>query len=164
MPASSLRPERVAGYGVRAPPATMNLNELIGLYFERSNALQSYWTVYVVIIGGLLAFASLRKQRDLLTTALVSVLFCFFAFKNLGAIHDVTMQRFAVLDAIKRSGEVAPGANPARELIVPTLVPPEYEGVRNFHIASDALTLAALWAMERRRKRNADAAGTPAGR
>ena len=45
----------------------MKYNELIQLYFERSNALQGYWTLYVLIIGGLLAFSSLRKQPDLVT-------------------------------------------------------------------------------------------------
>ena len=33
----------------------MKYNELIQLYFERSTALQWYWNLYVVVIGGLLA-------------------------------------------------------------------------------------------------------------
>jgi hypothetical protein len=41
----------------------MTYHDLIQLYFERSNALQSYWTLYVVVIGGLLAFSSIRKER-----------------------------------------------------------------------------------------------------
>ena len=64
----------------------MNYSELVQLYFERSNSLQSYWTLYVVVIGGLLAFSSIRKQGDRLTTLLVSILFSFFAYKNLDAI------------------------------------------------------------------------------
>ena len=31
----------------------MNYNDLLQHYFERSNALQNYWTLYVVVIGGL---------------------------------------------------------------------------------------------------------------
>ena len=79
----------------------MSYSELIQLYFERSTALQGYWTLYVVIIGGLLAFSSLRQRPDMLTALLVTVLFAFFAYKNLGAIHDVTMERFAILAALK---------------------------------------------------------------
>src|SRR5437868_12904594 len=79
----------------------MSYGELIRLYFERSNALQWYWTIYVVVIGGLLAFSSLRQRPDVRTAVLVSVLYCFFAYKNLGAIKDVSMQRFAILDTIK---------------------------------------------------------------
>ncbi len=30
----------------------MNYNELIQLYFERSTAMQQYWNLYVVIVGG----------------------------------------------------------------------------------------------------------------
>lgn len=130
----------------------MSYDQLIQIYFERSNALQWYWTVYVVIVGGLLAFSSIRKQRDIVTAALVTVLFCFFAYKNCGAIHDVTDQRLAILQMITQSTPLEAGA-PHYALLEATLRPPEYEGVRNFHIASDLLTILAVWAMERRRWR-----------
>src|SRR4051812_42132812 len=123
----------------------MRYTELIQLYFDRSNALQWYWTLYVVIVGGLLAFSSLRVRRDPITGILVTVLFCMFAYKNLGAIGDATFQRMATLEEIHRLGPVAAGL-PESVLEVPA-----YPGVRNFHIASDVLTVAALWAMELRR-------------
>ncbi len=135
----------------------MRYSELIQLYFERSNALQAYWTLYVVVIGGLLAFSSLRKQRDFFTTTLVTVLFAFFAYKNLDAIHDTTLQRFATLDAIKQAsttGSDTPDMK-VREALEPTLTPPAYDGVRRFHVTSDLLTIITLWAMERRRAKNA---------
>ena len=125
----------------------MQYNELIQLYFERSNAIQSYWTLYVAVIGGVLAFASLRQRPDTLTTTLVSILFAIFAYKNLGGIYDATIQRYAILDLIKASPATTE-VNP----INPTLLPPAYPGVRNYHIAVDALTILTLWAMERRRR------------
>ena len=129
----------------------MNYNDLVQLYFERSNALQSYWTLYVVIIGGLLAFSSLRQRGDLVTTTLVTILFSFFAFKNLDAIHEATLQRYAALEAMKKTpGDV-------KSTLEPTLNPPAYEGVRNFHVTSDVLTVLALWSMERRRRKQAAA-------
>jgi hypothetical protein len=128
----------------------MTYAELVQMYFERSNALQNYWTLYVVVIGGLLAFASIRKQPDLVTTVLVTVLYCFFAYKNLDAIRDVTVQRFAVLDLVKQARASTPGR--VADAIEPTLLPPAWEGVRNFHVASDVLTVLALWAMELRRR------------
>src|SRR5688500_4372857 len=136
----------------------MTYAELIRLYFDRSNALQWYWTLYVVVIGGLLAFSSLRQRGDLVTLLLVTVLYCCFAYKNLGAIRESTMQRFAALKSIKEFDAVgadAPQTEEARRAIEPTLAPPDYEGVRNFHVASDVLTVAALWAMELRRRRHA---------
>lgn len=130
----------------------MQYHELIQLYFERSNSLQSYWTLYVVVIGGVLAFASLRLRPDLLTTGLVTVLFLCFAYRNIGAIHDVTIQRLAVLDAIHK----VPGGDASTPgLLNPTLLPPTYASGRNFHVVTDALTILALWAMERRRRRYA---------
>src|SRR6476659_911388 len=87
----------------------MKYNELIQLYFERSNALQSYWTLYVVVLGGLLAVSSLNKQPSLLTTLLVTILYCVFAYKNLDAIRYTTLQRAATMQLIKESGGNAGG-------------------------------------------------------
>jgi len=39
------------------------------------------------------------------------------------------------------------------EIFKPTLVGPAYQGIRNFHVAGDLLTMAAFWAMELRRRR-----------
>jgi len=144
----------------------MSYADLLQLYFHRSNALQWYWTVYVVVIGGLLAFSSLRQRPDRITGILVTILYVSFAYKNLGAIRDVTYERYAILAAIKEVP--AEGAGTARAKIEPTLNPPEYPGVRNFHVMCDVLTVAALWAMELRRKRawaerSAAAAGGPVG-
>src|SRR5947208_11838912 len=103
----------------------MKYNELIQLYFERSNALQSYWTLYVVVLGGLLAVSSLNKQPSLLTTLLVSILYCVFAYKNLDAIRDTTFQRAATLQLIKESGAnpaAEPNLNEVRKLFEPTLI------------------------------------------
>jgi hypothetical protein len=133
----------------------MNYNELIQLFFERSNAMQSYWNLYVLIVGGLLAFSSMRKQPAAITTLIVSILFALFAYKNLDAMYDTTQQRFATLQAIKQfdSGGTTPTAKPVRDLIEPTLNPATYSSARATHVTSDVLTIAALCAMELRRRR-----------
>jgi hypothetical protein len=134
----------------------MNYNELIQLYFERATAMQSYWNLYVIIVGGLLAFSSMRKHPAAITTAIVSILFALFAYKNLDAMHDTTVQRFAVLDAIKLSDATtvpAAALKQVRDLLEPTLTPATYGSVKATHITSDILTIAALWAMELRRRR-----------
>jgi hypothetical protein len=132
----------------------MNYNELVQLYFERSNALQSYWTLYVVIVGGLLAFSSLRKDPSPLTTLIVSILFALFAFENLSAIQNAASQRFATLDAIKKSEGGAPEVSRLREALEPTLTPASHSSTRTTHLVSDILTIAALWAMEMRRRKS----------
>jgi len=134
----------------------MNYNELIQLYFERSTAMQAYWNLYVLIVGGLLAFSSIRKQPGAITTALVSILFALFAYKNLDAMYDTTAQRFATVQAIKQfdsSGATVPSSKPVRDLLEPTLTPATYGSVRATHVTSDILTIAALWAMEFRRRK-----------
>jgi hypothetical protein len=131
----------------------MRYADLVQLYFDRSNALQSYWTLYVVVIGGLLAFSSLRKDRNFLVAGLVTVLYVCFAYKNLGAIGDATAQRLAILDAIKQFSIAsnapadADAERTVRGLLEPTLTPPNFGGTRTFHVASDVLTVAALWTL-----------------
>src|SRR5512147_1361317 len=134
----------------------MNYNELIQLYFERSSAMQAYWNLYVVIVGGLLAFSSLRKQPAAITTLIVSILFALFAYENLDAMKDTTAQRFATLEAIKQFDSGAASATPSkqvRDLLEPTLTPATFGSVKTTHVTSDILTIAALWAMELRRRR-----------
>jgi hypothetical protein len=134
----------------------MNYPELIQLYFERSTAMQQYWNLYVVIVGGVLAFSSLRKQPAAITTALVCILFALFAYENLDAMKDTTAERFATLSAIKQFDSGAVAAAPSkhvRDLLEPTLTPATYSSVRVTHVISDILTIAALCAMELRRRR-----------
>src|SRR5712691_12498131 len=100
----------------------MKYGDLIQLYFERTTALQNYWTLYVVIVGGLLAFSSLRKQPAALTTLIVSILFGLFAYENLDAMYDTTRQRFATIQAIKEfdsSGTNAANSKQTGDLLEP---------------------------------------------
>jgi hypothetical protein len=134
----------------------MKYTDLIQLYFERTTALQNYWTLYVVIVGGLLAFSSLRKQPAALTTLIVSILFALFAYENLDAIKATATQRHAALAAIKQSdaGSTAPEIKPVRDLIEPTLNPASLSSTQMTHLISDLLTIAGLWVMELRRRKN----------
>lgn len=106
-------------------------------------------------MGGLLAFSSLRRQPAAITTLIVSILFGLFAYENLDAIKATTAQRRATLAAIKQSnaGSTAPEIKPVRELLEPTLNPASVDSARNTHLISDLLTIAALWAMELRRRK-----------
>ena len=134
----------------------MKYDELIQLYFERSNALQGYWTLYVVIVGGLLAFSSLRKLPAAVTTLIVTLLFGLFAYENMDAIMTVTRQRHATLAAIKQSdSSAAAEIKPLRDLLEPTLTPAAEGAVQRTHLVSDLLTILGLWAMELRRRKNA---------
>lgn len=133
----------------------MTYSDLIRLYFDRSAALQWYWTLYVVVIGGLLAISSFRRRADLLRTVIISVLYCCFAYKNLGAIEETTIQRSAILQSIRDRHyqfTMPPMTPPQNDAIERTLVSPSTASVRNFHIFCDVLTVAALWTMERRRR------------
>jgi uncharacterized protein (DUF2062 family) len=94
------------------------------------------------------------------TTLVVTLLFCLFAYENLDAILTVTRQRHATLAAIK--AEAASSETKAvRELLEPTLTPAAVGAVQRTHLVSDVLTVLGLWAMELRRRKNAGALPSP---
>src|SRR5437667_11032655 len=142
----------------------MNYNELIQLYFERSTAMQQYWNLYVIIVGGVLAFSSLRKQPAAITTALVCILFALFAYKNLDAMKDTTAQRFATIEAIKQfdsGGVTATVSKQVRDLLEPTLTSASFGSVKATHIITRLLTIIALCVMEIRSRRLEGSASPP---
>lgn len=133
----------------------MNYSELIQAYFERSVALQWYWTIFVLVIGGVGGFSTLRQQPEFVTTILVTILFGGFAFKNLGAIVATAEERHAILLAIKdypATGSNAADITRVRDKLEPKM--PEYDvaGAQNFHVACALLTIAFLWTKEWRRR------------
>jgi hypothetical protein len=133
----------------------MNYSELIQAYFERSVALQWYWTIYVLVIGGIVGFSTFRLQRQLVTTILITILFACFAFKNEGAIEATAEEREAIRAAFMEYPDT--GANAAdvklvRAKLEPTLTAYDIAGARYFHIVCAALTIAFVWAKEWRRE------------
>ena len=134
----------------------MNYSELIHAYFERSVALQWYWTVYVLVIGGVLGFSTFRQRPELVTTVLVTLLYLGFAYKNLGAIETTAEEREAILSALKHypeSGSNAGDIRLVRQRLEPKLEEYDIAGARYFHLACDLLTVAFLWAKEWRRRK-----------
>ena len=133
----------------------MNYGQLIQAYFERSVALQWYWTIYVLVIGGLVAFSIFRLQRQFWTTVLVSILYACFAFKNDGAIEATAAEREAIRAAITEypnNGANAADVELLRAKLEPTLTAYDIAGARHFHIVCDLLTIAYVWTKERRRE------------
>jgi hypothetical protein len=140
----------------------MNYSELIQAYFERSVALQWYWTIYVIVIGGLFGFSTLRKTPETMTAILVTILYAAFAYKNLGAIEATAEEREAILSAIKdypaTESNVADVARVGadikrlRDKLDPKM--PEYDiaGARYFHLVCDLFTIAFVWLKEWRRR------------
>jgi hypothetical protein len=132
----------------------MSYAELIQAYFERSVALQWYWTVYVLVIGGVLGFTTLRQRPDLVTTIAVTILFACFAFKNVGAIEATAEEREAIRAAFKQQSATGPRAvdiQLVRDKVEPTLSEYDIPGARYFHIACAVITIVYLWAKEMRR-------------
>lgn len=131
----------------------MKYSDLIQIYFERCNALETFWTIYVTVVGALLAFCATRERIGIWTMSILTVAFCLFAAANLGGMQDVTIERLAAKQAVlafptPKDDDERISLAKVRPIIEPTLNPPSYtglQGVRTFHIACDSLTILALW-------------------
>ena len=141
----------------------MNYSELIQQYFERSVALQWYWTVYVLVIGGVVGFSTFRQRPELMTAILVAILYGCFAYKNLGAIEATADEREAILKAIKQYPEAEPekaAIEQIRPYLEPKLPPYDIPAARNFHLLCDLLTIVYIAAKEWKRKSREPQAAT----
>ena len=145
----------------------MSYNELIQAYFERSVAMQWYWTIYVLVIGGVLGFSTFRQRPDIVTAVLVTILYACFAYKNVDAITATAGEREAILSAIKdypASGSNAADIKRVRDKLEPRLTAYDVAGARYFHVACDLLTIAFLGTVEWRRRKMAEPSLAPAAR
>lgn len=135
----------------------MSYSELIQAYFERTTALQWYWTIYIIVIGGILAFSVFRQRPETVTVVFLTILYACFAYKNLGAIEVSLLERQAFLAAITEyptDGSNAEDVKRVRDKLEPILPLAEPTGTRYFHIMCDLLTIAAIWAKEMQRRKH----------
>ena len=142
----------------------MSYNELIQAYFERSVAMQWYWTIYVLVIGGVGGFSIFRQRPEMVTTLLVTLLYAGFAFKNLGAIEATAEEREAIRSVIKdypASGSNAADITRVRDKLEPQLPQYSIAGAQYFHVVCDLLTIAFLWAKEWQRRKTAEQSPAP---
>jgi quinol monooxygenase YgiN len=142
----------------------MNYHELIQAYFERSTAIQWYWTFYILVIGGLLGFSVFRQRPEPLTVILITVLYGCFAWKNEGAIEAALQERHALWLALKDypASEKTQEVQRVRKELEPilTATAAAQTGVVYFHVFCDLLTIAAVWGKEWQRKKLATPAAS----
>jgi hypothetical protein len=130
--------------------------DLVSLYFQQSNMLQTYWTVYVVAIGGLLAVAALRRDPDRPAAVFATVLYLAFAYKNCSAIVEVTQMRQAthgtIVHYIPAVDAEQANIRTFQQDVTPTLVVTDPAGVKRFHTGIDVLVIITLWLLQLRRR------------
>jgi hypothetical protein len=127
----------------------VDFKELVSLYFERSNAMQTFWGFYITIVLGLLAvFGTIKPSRKkIFLAAIVTVGFIGFALVNQDALHDVTQTRTVTQQLIAAYKDKDPARQPTIDRIKTTITPPTVASVRAFHIAADVCVLAAIWVL-----------------
>lgn len=125
----------------------MEFKDLVTLYFERSNALQTYWAFYTTIVLALLAFfGSIKPSRQKLLIAVVlSLSFISFAAVNLDALRSVTKARIACRDLIFSGRLDNLPSQEVQQHIEQIITPWPFAGVAVMHVAGDIFTVGSIW-------------------
>jgi hypothetical protein len=125
----------------------MEFKDMVTLYFERSNALQTYWSFYTTMGLALLAYFGGMKTspQKYLIAVVLSLSFVSFAVVNLDALRAVTKARVICRDLIY-SGKLANSPSPeAQEQIQQMITPWPFAYVAVMHISGDLFTLGSIW-------------------
>jgi hypothetical protein len=131
------------------------LKDLLGILFQRADAMQTCWNFYAGAVTAALGVVTAGKSRWLNRTvcAGLTAAFVVFAVGNFISLNAVRRQRAALVTlAEARIARVQDAARPAeagkgsalREL-VKAVAPPTPRQLWLFHGALDPATIAAIW-------------------
>jgi hypothetical protein len=125
----------------------MSYQDIVTLYFERSNEMQTFWTFYLAVCVLMPALVGIMRpsRRRLVVGAILSFAFAVTAAVNLNAVMDISNARLACRDLLL-SGSLPGAPAPAvQKQIRRVILPPAVGSVVAVHIAGDLFTLGILW-------------------
>ncbi len=111
--------------------------ELLKVIFERSEALNGYWNLYIGVALGVLGLMASGKPftKHYYTKLFLSIGFLVFAASNLQVLYHTNLQR---------EGLIALAATPYAE-IAKHAGPPPHWLLFGFHLLLDAIVLGCIW-------------------
>ena len=131
----------------------MEFKDITAQLFERSNAMQTFWSYYITIALALIAFFG-TTQRSKTLAAIFTIAFVGVAMVNLDGMKNIAHQRLALQDlvaAAKAPSAAAVFAKPVSAKVVDAYIssvhPPSVCGVVVAHLFCDAVVIAAIWVL-----------------
>jgi hypothetical protein len=79
----------------------MDTRAVLGILFERGNAMQTFWGFYIAVAFGLIAFFGSGRRSVSLAT-LMSIVFLSFPVVNCDGMYDIARQRRALFQILDR--------------------------------------------------------------
>lgn len=139
------------------------LKDLLGMLFQRVDAIQTFWNFCAGAVTATLGVVSAGKSRWLNRTvcAGLTAAFVVFAVGNFISLNAVRRQRAALVTlAEARTARVQDAARPAEagkgpalQELVKAVALPTPRQLWLFHGAPDAATIAAIWRIPLARRR-----------
>lgn len=128
----------------------MEFQDLLSLYFERSNAMQTYWNFYITVNLALLAFMATVQTAKLNRPVAVILMIAFAAFASVNgeALSEVAKQRTTTKNLMEsfrdQLGEDTPDKEVARQILA-VIHPPTVFQVIVVHLIGDIFVLGVIW-------------------
>jgi hypothetical protein len=121
------------------------IKDFLPIVFERSNAAQSLWNFYVVVVFGIAGFLASAPTRVATNQvkAFLSLGFVVFILLNLPALFTVTRERQILIGAVNAAISKSP-LSPLQPVIEQSVLP--LWGLIAVHSIIDLAVLAAIWA------------------
>jgi hypothetical protein len=130
----------------------MNIKEVLEFLFQRADATQAFWNLYIGAVTttlGLLTAAKVEWFRREVCIALTFV-FAVFALSNLSSLDAVRRQR----DGLVKVATSAPGfREDLYRPILNSVSPPDKIALRVFHSIFDLFVITAIWLVPLLRRR-----------
>jgi hypothetical protein len=121
------------------------LKELLQMYFERSGAVETFWSFEIVVVLGILTIMCTVPHvfADFARRLVVTIAFVLFAASNLQAILVITRQRRILRSEIANLVAGHPHIDKLGSIRV--LSPPSELEVILYHLTFDALAMFLIW-------------------
>jgi hypothetical protein len=126
----------------------MELKDLVTLYFERTNAMESLWSIYITITLGLIGFVSAAKLNAprLRIISILILAFVGFAAVNGSALDNVVVQRNVLVNLIRNfpTNNADKVTKAVKDDLSSTLDPTKPWELVTFHLCADVLAILAI--------------------
>lgn len=133
---------------------SLDVKDLISIYFERSDAIQTFWNFLLTVGFALIAFfgslkAPLTRRR--LLAIIFTVAYLGFAGVNIAGILEITKARLAASEHLCKLAFAS--GDQAAQAIAQTAHPPACWKVVSMHVFADAFILTMIWILANRSER-----------
>ena len=126
----------------------MSYNDLVSHFFNRSDAQQRFWPIWITVVGAIVAFLASRPTLGFWPLVVITATFCFFSATHLDAMLRVARQKTQIAEALKAFRTVPTSEAPAlsvQDILQPALTASRPAKIIIFHVSGTLIAATSFW-------------------